>query len=627
MSEQEEFHRQMAERPHDRDVRGVYADWLEENGNPQAAQRLRWWTRLHAALERVPDGTPAFIYPQLPHWAQQLATIHRVQAALDALPNPQKRGNLHSLTTNLIASTERHALGLESLKGWNDLNQAARGVLTGALWHAANGGRHYDQMPRMMARVAYAAFQAHQATGPGFPNHLRSAHAWLVHRYPGPDDVHMAPDREGEARLHGAIDDPTKLARGEPIQVPVEDVLPDRENLDIAADSLYHGRESQDTRPLEVYAAGDKYVLADGHHRFLRAVCDGKTHVAVSVREAEKPPSTEGTVTLDPDHEDGKYGLTKSLPRNGFRVRKLADTDPGKTRVSNRQVQGDSFASSPRIIEDLKQYRQQIRPGIAGLHARGDRRIQFNSDDEHRLIHKFVTNRGLKVEKSAYTYYDDASHTLYHPNPEDPVATSKAYVRMVTPGFKLARISGPGAAARATGSGNHQARVSLAKTLLREAGLTPAVAKQVFSHTPEGGLRPAVAAMIASDAPPSVTRFAAAWLGLLLQERAVTVFHPGDGEDTMHVIDSPHPTDHAAEYLKRAGVKSFTLEPKGQGSRAFLVSPMGLDDAKTLATGLQAEHAAIQGTATRLGASGDDAEARANFRQVIDDAEKEAGYQ
>lgn len=185
---------------------------------------------------------------------------------------------------------------------------------------------------------------------------------------------------------------------------------------------------------------------------------------------------------------------------------------------------------------------------------------------------------------------------------------------------------GAGSAVRAAGTDNHAKRVQLATRVLAEAGLSPASARAVLALSDERGIRPAVVAVVARDVSPGLARFAAAWMGLLTGERKITVFHPGDGEDTMHVIDSPHDSGHVGEYLRRAGVPTFTMESRGRGTRVYVVAAMDLLDVQTAARGLGGTHSAVRGTAVRLGGGTNDAaESRAAFRQVIDDAEKEAG--
>ncbi len=182
---------------------------------------------------------------------------------------------------------------------------------------------------------------------------------------------------------------------------------------------------------------------------------------------------------------------------------------------------------------------------------------------------------------------------------------------------------GAGGANRQLHSANHDARVELAKTILTEAGITGARVRAVLSQTGKQGIRPAVSAILSSS-HPAVAKYAAAYIGLLTGQPRVTVFHPGDGEDVLHVIDSPHPSDHVGEYLSRAGVPAFSMESRGSGTRAFVVNPMNLIDVQTAARGLQGTVRSVPGTAIRLGA-GSAKDARAAYRTVIADAEREAG--
>lgn len=190
--------------------------------------------------------------------------------------------------------------------------------------------------------------------------------------------------------------------------------------------------------------------------------------------------------------------------------------------------------------------------------------------------------------------------------------------------LKLARINGPSSAVAQGGSTNHETRLGVARAVLKEAGL-PALVRAVMTRDSNQGVRAAVSAVL-KDANPKLARYAAAWMGLLTGERKMTVFHPGDGQDILHVIDSPHPPEHVGDYLSKAGVPQFSMEKAGRGTRAYVVSPMDLIDVKTAANGLGGSHQSLRGTAHRLGSSEDsDASARAAFRQVIDDTQREAG--
>jgi hypothetical protein len=212
-----------------------------------------------------------------------------------------------------------------------------------------------------------------------------------------------------------------------------------------------------------------------------------------------------------------------------------------------------------------------------------------------------------------------AEHNGWTRPPSEPTKLGRA----------VAVATGPGAANRQAGSDNHDERVRLAEQVLTEAGIRGQV-RAVIHH--EGSTaRPSVAARVLHGGPQHAL-YAAAWMGLLTQQPSVVVFHPGDGGDTLHVLDSPHPSNHVASYLKGAGVKSFVTEDRGAGTRAYLLNPDA--DAATLARGLDASHTEHAGTANRIGADPGAgaptgratlAEARAGYRTVIRDAERAAG--
>lgn len=429
---------------------------------------------------------------------------------------------------------------------------------------------------------------------------------------------------------------------------------------------------------------------------------------------------------------------------------------------------------SERVAQDARVYRKTIRPRLVG-------RVPFNSPQEHSFMHDFFVHRGLKVAESPYSHYDEASHTFYHPTPDDKPAVAKAYLRWMDPGaVKLARgdetergfqaaiaenpqeshnhlvyadwldehgaredaafrrsigewhqkprdltpppptyaadlgpsgfankmrfwvhrddlpqgitnadiplwgpdtrtddfdpggtgywprdrvhaafdysrghqgfrwgtyqhleqafrrawdagrlrathlerVPGLGAATRAQQTDTHSTRLSVVRQILGEAGIQRSVVRSVLAHTDQRGVRPGVSVAIGEPVSKPLARYLGAWLGLMTGERKMTVFHPGEGEDTLHVIDSPHDTTHVSSYLKSAGVPSFSVEKNGTGTRVFIVDPMDLLDVQHAAGGLQAtKQAQVAGTAVRLGANDSDSAARSNYRQVIQDAE------
>ncbi len=176
-------------------------------------------------------------------------------------------------------------------------------------------------------------------------------------------------------------------------------------------------------------------------------------------------------------------------------------------------------------------------------------------------------------------------------------------------------------------SANHQKRRQIALSILREAGLTPATVKAVLAHEGPGRVRASVLQIIKHHADPAVSKFVAAWYGLLSGERNLTVFHPGEGEDYLHVITSPLPAEHVSTYLGRSGVPSYSVEPRAAGSRAYVFNPQGKLDLESVAGGLNASNSRIRGSGQRLGsgANADASSARAAYRTVIGDFERTAG--
>lgn len=104
-------------------------------------------------------------------------------------------------------------------------------------------------------------------------------------------------------------------------QVNIENLLPDKKNMEVAVDSLRKGMQSLSNSPIEVYPSEDKYIVADGHHRLLQAIINGESSVNVKILDSEKPMSRKGTVVLD--FLDGDYyGLDNNL-ESGWLIKRL----------------------------------------------------------------------------------------------------------------------------------------------------------------------------------------------------------------------------------------------------------------------------------------------------------------
>jgi hypothetical protein len=106
-------------------------------------------------------------------------------------------------------------------------------------------------------------------------------------------------------------------------KISIEDILPDKENMETAVDSIRKGMTSSDNKPLKVYKLKNnqtKYVLADGHHRLLQALLAGKESDECIIDETEI--SDNDTIQLDPMADGDFYGLDDSL-ENGWLINRL----------------------------------------------------------------------------------------------------------------------------------------------------------------------------------------------------------------------------------------------------------------------------------------------------------------
>jgi ParB-like chromosome segregation protein Spo0J len=104
-------------------------------------------------------------------------------------------------------------------------------------------------------------------------------------------------------------------------RVDIENLLPDKDNMEVAVDSLRKGMQSPSSSPIEVYPSEDKYIVADGHHRLLQAIINGEASVNVKILDSEKPISRNGTIALDL-YDGDYYGLDNNL-ESGWLIKRL----------------------------------------------------------------------------------------------------------------------------------------------------------------------------------------------------------------------------------------------------------------------------------------------------------------
>lgn len=208
------------------------------------------------------------------------------------------------------------------------------------------------------------------------------------------------------------------------------------------------------------------------------------------------------------------------------------------------------------------------------------------------------------------------------------VSSTSALAKIEEKPTKLERTEGPAAALGGSMSKNADSKRQMAESILNEAGLTPSAVRTVLAHETGKGTRSSVVATILDKIDPSLSKYVAAWLGMLSQEHALTVFHSDPtGRDRLHVIHSSLPVNVIQEKLKAGGVPNFSVEEHPGGTRAYIYSHRGSLDLhiQRALGGTGATAAIFSGSGYKLGTdSGSSADSRAKYRHAIEEYESSA---
>lgn len=104
-------------------------------------------------------------------------------------------------------------------------------------------------------------------------------------------------------------------------KIDIDYLLPHKDDMETAVDSLSKGRPSFDTKPITVYPVGNNYVVADGHHRLLQAILDGDTEIKANILEQDPRITSAGTIELD--SSNGRFYGLDDLLDNGWLINRL----------------------------------------------------------------------------------------------------------------------------------------------------------------------------------------------------------------------------------------------------------------------------------------------------------------
>lgn len=184
---------------------------------------------------------------------------------------------------------------------------------------------------------------------------------------------------------------------------------------------------------------------------------------------------------------------------------------------------------------------------------------------------------------------------------------------------KAFRSDGPAAAVQTSATDNAAKQIELLRKVLNEAGVSQAAVNKVLTAGQDGGVRSAVMAALRQDVPRPVVKYLAGWWGLIGRQPAVTVFHPGEGADLLHLVHAPQ-SQPAVVAKAFTGIGGVTINPRGGGSLAYIYDPAGraAPAVAQAAEALGARHSRLPGSGYRLGAGpGAAADSRAAYRSAI----------
>lgn len=396
------------------------------------------------------------------------------------------------------------------------------------------------------------------------------------------------------------------------------------------------------------------------------AMKDGKGTYALRVTHTPSTTSKSGvTHTAEVTSLKHAYDMTADFPKTDRKNLLTAIRDHVDRAGAVRE-------GGPRLVQHLRMTGQPGRHIVRAAHASGDPLMMHTGDDTVPGInHPLETHGNLDAARSTSwrvrpTVNGHAQLTVYHrqPSPDGNIENDAFNihriqiqhgqdrmlhhmvsdfpenhreqivdaVHAIVGPQRLARVTpeqrrGLGNAVGTLNTDNHAGREDIAKQVMREAGLRASVRPAIAATGAD--TRPAHVIAVHGATSPEHVAYAAAWYGLLSGERGLRVFHPGDGNDTLHVIEAPIPADHAVSYMQKAGIPSFSVERQGNGSRIFAQHN---GDLSHLARGLNARHTTIAGSVSRLGSgestgAGADAgsAARADYRSTIRAAEASTG--
>lgn len=205
---------------------------------------------------------------------------------------------------------------------------------------------------------------------------------------------------------------------------------------------------------LPLHTLRDHYPDAVPHSEFMPDSPAGTTKVGPELTPAEEQQWIRTKLGLTGANEASvDWRPTEMLPEDFYAMKtsdeavKYDDTDvtretkvaplrpnqqpPKRKSINDLIAQARQRAGGNRVDEDLRLFKKSYRSNAVFSGP------QPNSVDERAALADHAINRGLKVVQSAVTSYDESTHTLFHPTPEDKAAVGEAYTKWGTGATKF----------------------------------------------------------------------------------------------------------------------------------------------------------------------------------------------
>lgn len=178
-------------------------------------------------------------------------------------------------------------------------------------------------------------------------------------------------------------------------------------------------------------------------------------------------------------------------------------------------------------------------------------------------------------------------------------------------------VSSLGASMAMSKGANQKSIVDIAKDIVHDLQLTPAIATDTVHISPLG-TRPSLMVRFNHGGNTGKGLYATSWMGLMSQQPGMVLFNLGDGKDLLHTVHVQGSGHQISQAFKNSGVQDITMAPLKNGFRVVIY-----DKDSKLGSHIKQIANSLNGTMTSQRGSGefvghpDENKSRQLYRQVI----------